>query len=151
MTNKEIEIYYKDHPNSTLKEFLDYVKEQDRIKFDLESENYYKKMDWYKNLEGRYFMINFNSNLFLVLYVDHWPNSEFRNKYLCYNISISDSYITKQDERNVNRYWFHNPYETLNYGQNDCCNCKEITKEEFDSIIEKSSQIKEIVESINIK
>ena len=146
-----VEIYYNTHPDATIKEFIDFVKEETRRKNEAERERSEKCTNWYKELAGRYFIINFNGSSFLAIYVDHWPSNEFNNKYQCYGISIKDSYcISNQNGREVNRYWFKNPYEKPYYGRNEG-SCKEITKEEFDDIANKYSQIKDIVESINLK
>ena len=134
-----VEIYYKTHPDATIKDFIDFIKEETRRKNEAERERSEKCTNWYKELAGRYFIFNFNGSSFLAVYVDHCPSNEFNNKYQCYGISIKDSYcISNQNGREVNRYWFKNPYE-------------EITKEEFDDIANKYSQIKDIVESINLK
>ena len=51
-TESPIEIYYWSHPDATIKEFIDYTKEQDRRKQEAENERYNNCIDWYKNLEG---------------------------------------------------------------------------------------------------
>jgi hypothetical protein len=152
MFNNEspIEIYYQSHPDATIKEFIDYTKEQDRRRQEAETERYNNCIDWYKNLEGRYFIINFNGTSFLAVYVDRWPSTEFNNKYQSYGISTDKYSIINEKGRDINRYWFKNPYEKPYFGQNDG-SCKEITKEEFEDIAKKCIEIKNIVESINLK
>ena len=149
-TESPIEIYYRSHPDATIKEFIDYTKEQDRRKQEAENERYNNCIDWYKNLEGRYFIINFNGTSYLAVYVDRWPSTEFNNKYQSYGISTDKYSIIDEKGREINRYWFKNPYEKPYCGQNNG-SCKEITKEEFEDIAKKCIEIKNIVESINLK
>jgi len=145
-----IEIYYKNHPKALVEEYLQYVKEENERKKAIENERYNNCIDWYKNLEGRYFIIDFNGTSFLAVYVDRWPSNEFNNKYQCYAISTDKYSIIDENGREVNRYWFKNPYEKPYHGQN-FGSCKEITKEEFEYIAKKCVEVKNIVESINLK
>lgn len=151
MFNNEspIEIYYRNHPKALVEEYLQYVKEEKERKYAEEKERYNNCIEWYKNLNGRYFIITFNRSSFIALYVDKWPSSEFNTSYTCYNISL-DSYSICKTERKINRYWFKNPYEKPYSGQ-DVGECKEITKEEFDSIVDKCNIIENLVKSINLK
>lgn len=149
-TESPIEIYYRSYPDATIKEFIDYTKEQDRRRQEAETERYNNCIDWYKNLEGRYFIINFNGTSYLAVYVDHWPSTEFNNKYQSYGISTDKYSIIDEKGRDINRYWFKNPYEKPYHGRNEG-SCKEITKEEFEDIAKKCIEIKNIVESINLK
>lgn len=145
-----IENYYAIHPNATLKEYFDYIKEENKIKKQQVIEKEHKLIEWYKNLEGRYFILNFNNDSFLAVYVDKWPNNAYNNPYLCYNIVLDTNCINEQEKRQVSRYWFKNPYEDNYFGQNEG-SCKEITKEEFDSIVDKYKTIKNLIGTINLK
>jgi len=148
MGNSDIEIYFKSHPDATIKEYLDYVKAKDIEKKKSKDEREKNRIEWYKALEGKCFLITFHSNAHIVLKVTKWPKTEFQNEYLCYNI-YSD-YIVKEDNRNVNRYWFKNPYEKPYYGQNEG-SCREISEESYNEIAEKCAKVEEIINSINIK
>ena len=150
MNNSDIEIYFNSHPDATIKEYLDYVKAKDIEKKEYESEREKNRIEWYKALEGRCFIITFHSRAHIVLKVTEWPNAEFKNKYLCYNIYIDPNYIIKEENREVNRYWFKNPYEKPYYGQNEG-SCKEISEEMYNEIVEKCEKVEEIINSINIK
>ena len=145
-----IEIYYQNNPDATLKDYLDYEAAQRKEVADKEQERHDKCMQWYKDLEGRCFAINFNGNVFMVLKVTKWPNTEFRNKYTCYHISLNPAHISKEDSCDVNRYWFNNPYEVPHVGQN-MNKCAEIPEEVYNEIVSKCEQIKSITDSVNIK
>ena len=144
-----IEIYYRNHPDATIKEYLEYcrkLKENEKLN---ENTRYENCIEWYKNLQDRYFILNMNNVSFIALYVDKWPDTEYDNRYTCYNINIEKPNIIK-DKREINRLWFKNPYEKPYYGEY-YGGCKEITKEEFDSIVQKYNTIETLVKSINVK
>lgn len=141
-------VYLQHHPDATLKEYLEYEALKMKEKKDAELERHNKCIEWYKALEGRCFLITFHSNAHIVLKVTKWPETEFKNKYLCYNI-YSD-YIVKEENRDVNRYWFKNPYEKPYYGQNEG-SCKEISEDKYNEIAKKCAQIEEIINSINVR
>lgn len=141
-----MEDYMRVHPNATLEEYIKHVKE---IKNALENEEIERRnniLNWYKELEGRYFVINFNNNSFIALYVNKWPDTQYDTKYDCYEILLSESKLYLE-KRSINRHWFCNPYEY----HDDYTKCYEITKEEYESIVEKATEVKEIVKSINLK
>ncbi len=150
MSNSDIEIYFKSHPDATVKEYLDYIKAKNTEKIEAENERQKKCIEWYKSLEGRCFLISFHSNAHIVLKVTKWPDTEFQNSYLCYNIYYNPNYIIKEENRDVNRYWFKNPYEKPYYGQKEG-SCKEISEEKYNEIAEKYAQIEEITNSINVR
>ena len=141
--------YYQTNPNDSIKDYIEYVnnyKKEERCK---EEERLKNCNEWYKALEGRCFLISFHSNAHIVLKVTKWPNTEFKNQYLCYNIYYNPNSISKEN-RDVNRYWFKNPYEKPYHGQNEG-SCREISEESYNEIVEKCSKIEEIVNSIDIK
>lgn len=146
-----IDEYLKLNPNASLKDWGDYLTSCEEATKQYENEQYKKCEDFYKELEGRYFIINFNGASFCIIKVDKWPSNQYVNKYDCYNI-YNDSYKSsiEFERRNINRYWFNNPYEKKYYGSGST-KCKEITKEEYDDIVDKAKKIKEIIGSINLK
>lgn len=149
MTKSEIltmEDYARVHPNVTLEEYVEHVKNIEKALENEEIERQHNILNWYKELEGRYFVINFNGNAFIALYVNKWPDLQYDNEYDCYEILLRESKLYLE-KRSINRQWFCNPYE-----YNDkYTKCYEITKEEFESIKEKASKVKETVNSINLK
>jgi len=143
-------VYFQYHPDATLKEYLEYEALKEKEKKDAVLERQNKCLEWYKALEGRCFLICFHSNSYMAVKVTKWPDTEFQNKYICYNISLNPNFINKEENKNVNRYWFKNPYENPYYGQNEGL-CKEISEEKYNEIAEKCAQIEEITNSINIR
>lgn len=150
MVQSPIVIYYQYHPDATIKEYLEYEALKEKEKKDAELERQNKCLEWYKALEGRYFLICFNSNAYMAVKVTKWPDTEFKNKYICYNIGLNPNNIIKEENRDVNRYWFKNPYEKPYFGQNEG-SCKEISEEKYNEIVEKCARIEEITNSINVK
>lgn len=142
--------YYQMNPNDSIKDYIEYVNNCKKGEQCKEEERFKNCNEWYKALEGRCFLISFHSNAHIVLKVTKWPNTEFKNQYLCYNIYYNPNSIIKEENRFVNRYWFKNPYEKPYHGQNEG-SCREISEESYNEIIEKYSKIEETFNSINIK
>lgn len=142
--------YYQTNPNDSIKDYIEYVNNYKKEEQCKEEERLKNRNEWYKALEGRCFLISFHSNSHIVLKVTKWPNTEFKNPYLCYNISYNPNHISKEENRDINRYWFKNPYERPYYGQNEG-SCREISEESYNEIVEKCSKIEEITKSIDIK
>jgi len=142
--------YYQTNPNGSIKDYIEYVNNYKKEEQSKEEERLKNRNEWYKSLEGRCFLISFHSNAHIVLKVTKWPDTEFRNQYLCYNIYYNPNRIIKEENRDVNRYWFKNPYEKPYYGQNEG-SCKEISEETYNEIVEKYTRIEEIINSIDIK
>ena len=142
--------YYKTNPNDSIKDYIEYTNNCRKEEQCKEEERLKKRDEWYKSLEGRCFLISFHSNAHIVLKVTKWPNTEFKNPYLCYNISYNPNRISKQENRDVNRYWFKNPYEKPYYGQNEG-SCREISEESYNEIVEKYARVEEITNSIDVK
>ena len=93
--------------------------------------------DWYKELEGKYIIIDFNGSSFIAFYINKYPYTKFDNKYDCYEIYYVNDKIYEirfVKNRRVNRYWFDNPFEKKQYGPKGCKCWKEISKEDFEEI-----------------
>ena len=142
--------YLKLHPDASLKDWCDYMRSYEEEQAKERKEQYKKCEEWYKALEGRYFIINFNGGSFCAIKVDKWPSHPYENKYDCYNINLQYNGIWFE-RRNVNRLWFCNPYESDYYVGKGINACKEITEEEFDNIAYKAKQFKETIKEINLK
>jgi hypothetical protein len=141
--------YYQMNPNDSIKDYIEYVNNCKKEEQCKEEERFKNCNEWYKALEGRCFLISFHSNAHIVLKVTKWPNTEFKNQYLCYNIYYNPNSISKEN-RDVNRYWFKNPYEKPYHGQDEG-SCREISEESYNEIVEKCSKIEEITKSVDIK
>lgn len=141
--------YLKLHPDASLKDWCDYVTVCEEEQTKERQEQYKKCEDWYKALEGRYFIINFNGSTFCAVKVDKWPSNQYENKYDCYNIYLQYNGICFE-KRSINRAWFNNPYEK-EYWTKGTNGCKEITAEDFDNIAYKAMQIKETIKEIDLK
>jgi len=142
--------YYQTNPNDSIKDYIEYINNCRKEEQCKEEERLKNRNEWYKSLEGRCFLISFHSNAHIVLKVTKWPDTEFKNPYLCYNIYHNPTNIIKEENRDVNRYWFKNPYEKPYHGQNEG-SCKEISEETYNEIVEKCARVEEIINSIDIK
>lgn len=143
----EIEKYNELHPNCTLQEYIDYVTyENEQAKKD-EDERVKNYRDWFKNLKGKYFLINFNSNSYLAVYFDKAPTSLYENNYNTYKVLKTEGTVC-YEQRKININWLHNPYSKFD---NCTDKCKEITKEEYDYIASIANESKEKISKINFE
>jgi hypothetical protein len=142
--------YLKLHPDASLKDWADYIKSSEEEEFKERKERYKKCEEWYKTLEGRYFIINFNGASFCAVKIDKWPSSTYGNTYDCYNINLQYNGIWFE-KRPINRLWFDNPYESEYYSGKGVSGYKEITEEDFDNIAYKAKQFKETIKEIDLK
>jgi hypothetical protein len=141
--NVNIEIFYKSNPDAKLKDYFDACEKADE---EIRKNNELKN-NWYKELANRYFIINFNGFSFCAVKVDKWPDTNYENLYLCYNINSDEKTIVKEN-RKINRYWFNNPFENSALTNTKCT---EISEDEFNSIAKIYEQVKDLTDSINIK
>ena len=148
--NDPLKVYYQNHPNATIKDYLDYLDTKKKEDFEKENNRNDLKIQWYKDLAGRFFILKFNERVYMVIYVDKYPSTEFKTKYTVYSINVEHNTIVKEDNREINRHWFKNPYEKPYWGQNEG-ECIEITKEVYKDIVNKYNICHDFVKSIDIK
>ena len=143
--------YISTHPDMTLKEFLDEYKNNELKKREEESERYKKEVEYYNSLKDKYFIINFNNSSYLIVYVDKALGNRDHVKFHCYSLVYwdKDRFEFKEETREFNNLWFDNPY-TKNY-----CTygktiqwCKEITKDEYDAIVNMIGSCKTVLNHI---
>ncbi len=116
------------------------LRDEDNQRINAEEERLNKCKEWYKNLVGKYVKIVHNQRFTMVLYVNHEPKNEYDNLYDTYSIDWENKNVSFEN-RKVNRYWFANPYEKEYYGKSENVkNYSEITKEEYDNIIDVYNQ-----------
>ena len=133
----ELEKYLSKYPDTTIKNYLKRLEDLEIDEKNGEKERKAKCEDWYKELEGKYIIIDFNGSSFIVFYINTYPNTEFDNKYDCYEIYYANGKIYEIrfiKNRCINRYWFDNPFEKKQYGAKGCKCWKEISKEDFEEI-----------------
>ena len=144
ITDYSIEKFLKDRPDASLREFVDDLKEKQKCDEQRERERRENEIQWYKDhAEGKYFLITFHyaAHTFLgPIPKDIWSSS---NKFIpCINVYTNTSnkgVRVETEERYINLLWLQNPYSK----DVDKCNvkCKEISKEEFDSVRDSVSQM----------
>lgn len=150
MRNSNIEIYLKSHPDATIKEYLDYVKAKDNIERAKRAEQLNNKVQWYKDLIGRYFILNFNGCAYTVVHVDKMFSGDFATQFPVYNVYRSkDKVSIDKENRIVNKFWFNCPYEDPYYGKGST-KVKEITKEEFDNFTKLYESQSALFNSLNL-
>lgn len=103
-----IDEYLKDKPNATLAEYKEYMDKAYKEEIAKESNRRDKSEQWYKEQEGKWFIIKFNNNAYRIAQFSNnkqtkhyvvWPSKndyEFRC-HLCY----------------FNKSWLDNPYENV--------------------------------------
>jgi len=135
--NKNITITVKDlnseNPDMTLGQFLNKLNEKEKIRKEERVKQLNNKLEWYKNLIGRYFILNFNDVSYCVVYIDKLFSGEITTKFLTYDIHrSSEQFSITKENRPINKLWFNCPYEDEYFGKSST-KVKEITKEEFDN------------------
>lgn len=140
----EAKEYLKNHPEATLNEYVKYVDKikKDEIETAIEIER--NKKQWYEDLIGRYFCINFNDRS--KAYCKLSKNDNGLVSEPCYNIYKDSSEISfKKETRYINYVWFNNPYED-NYKKDKHVRIVELTKEQYDEVV---SKIEPIISNIS--
>lgn len=141
--------FLKLNPSATLKEYVDYVNEAKKTNLQLSIERQKKANEFYRNLNGRYFFIDFNGNSHI--YIQVVVNQDDR---LCapksYEVLYKSGRLIKTTidfDRSLNRLWFDCPYDDAysHYSDKGVRQLKEITKVEFDSIVEKFETINNLI------
>lgn len=130
---KDLELSLSENPNITLAEYLGILNKRqkaDQEKLDEQLNNIFQ---WYKDLVGRYFIIDFNTCSYCVVNVDKMFTGDLTKQFPVYNIYRSkDKFSIDKESTLVNKLWFDCPYEDEYYGKGSI-KVKEITKEEFNN------------------
>ena len=133
MDIKDLKSYISANPNITVAEYLDLLNQRQKAEKEKYDEQLNRKAQWYNDLVGRYFIIDFNGYSYCVVNVDTMFNSDLTKQFPVYNIYRSqDKLSIDRENRIVNKLWFNCPYEDDLY-VNNSTKVKEITKEEFDN------------------
>lgn len=144
ITDYSIEKFLKEHPDASLREFVDDLKEKQKCDEQRERERRENEIQWYKDhVEGKYFLITFHSaaHTFLGPIPKDIGSGSIKSIH-CINVytNTSDRGVrVETEERYINLLWLQNPYSK----DVDKCGvkCKEISKEEFDSVRDAVSQM----------
>jgi hypothetical protein len=151
MENKQIIYFSEMHPEMTLREFADSLKEKEeetRKKEQIRRDNEKK---WFEDLIGKYVSINHNGDAYTVLYVDKTPGYGLSTKYDVFNVYRSKNKfsIEKEKRREINKLWFKCPYSEPSYG-GEHSSMKIITKEEYEEIEKTYNEYKTQGELLNL-
>ena len=149
MENKKIIYFSETHPEMTLKEFADSLKENEEKLRKEEEIRQNNERKWFDDLVGKYVSINHNGAAYTVLYVDKTPNS--CSNYDVFNVyrSIYKFSIEKENKREINNLWFKCPYSKIAYG-GEHSSMKIITKEEYQEIEKTYNEYKTKGELLNL-
>ena len=133
MDIKDLKSSISANPNITVAEYLDLLNKRQKEEKEKYDEQLNRKAQWYNDLVGRYFIIDFNGYSYCVVNVDTTFNRDLTKQFPVYNIYRSqDKLSIDRENRIVNKLWFNCPYEDELYVQSSA-KVKEITKEEFDN------------------
>ena len=130
---KDLKSSISANPNITVAEYLDLLNKRHKEEKEKYDEQLNRKAQWYNDLVGRYFIIDFNGYSYCVVNVNTTFNSDLTKQFPVYNIYRSpDKLSIDRENRIVNKLWFNCPYEDEHYVKSSA-KVKEITKEEFDN------------------
>ena len=151
MDNKQIIIFSEMHPEMTLKEFADNLKEKEEETKKKEQIRRDNEIKWFDDLIGKYVSINHNGVSYTVLYVDKTPVYGLSTKYDVFNVyrSRNKFSIEKEVGREINEHWFKCPYSEISYG-GEHSSMKIITKEEYEEIEKTYNEYKTKGELLNL-
>lgn len=139
------------YKGKTVDEVIELINRQDEERSNAETIRRHNYEEFLKSREGKHFIINFNGTSFIVLYVDHLNIYQSSTKMKVINIYRGEYYKIHIESRDINHSWFLNPYETFTYGGPAVKECKEITKEEYDNIMNECSNIMNTINSFDLK
>ncbi len=147
------EEYLKQHLDCSLADYVSYVQKTVDGDAQLKRERANNRDQWYKNLTGKYFVIDFNRVSFIVIHIKTpIDTNAITTNYYVYDIycdSYKNEYSIKEETRPVNKYWFNNPYESRDSIKT--IKVKEVTKEFYDNIKERLNTVREIFEGFNLR
>lgn len=145
MTSEEI--YLKEHPNVTLNEYINYIKEKEREKIETENERQKNYKEWLESKVGKYFVIDFNGKARMVFQLA--KDNKNREGYICHNCFefYKDEKVIKMDievKRSVNLYWLNNPYEKQVLNYDNSLKIKELDENTYNKYKVKFEQVKQL-------
>lgn len=135
------------HPEKTLHGVYEYYRGLLEERVSVEKEREDKKKEWFKNLVGRCFVLNFNDSSYIVLKVDKIPvysNWSSSTRFFVYRVvrEVSRIEITKGIET-VMTSWFRCPYVDDGSAVKDV---REISIEEYDGLC---GELDKIIDKMN--
>lgn len=113
MEINELEIYAKRYPNIRIEQLIENIKKEKKQTLadddKIRKENEEK---WFKDLIGKYILIDFNGLSMIVFHCDKSLLRPFNNnKFECFSIGRSTKgYTLTKDERKISHLWFNCPY-----------------------------------------
>lgn len=131
---KDLESSLAVNPNITVAEYLNLFNNKRKAEKAKRIEQLNNRAQWYNDLVGRYFIINFNGYAYYIVHIDKLFSDDCLTKqFPIYNVYRSKNKFSIDKEIGIiNRLWFHCPYDDKFYGD-VTTKVKEITKEEFDN------------------
>ena len=149
------EIYLKNHPNSTLKEYIDYLKEE-KLKRDQElKESEQKHKELLASYIDKCFKVNFNGQSVLYFKLIADLNNMISRRHVllpAYEVYISSDKVSMEFEpkRYINMMWFPNQEEWFGRNNNTVTIISEESYNEivsiYENMIETAEKIKDICE-----
>lgn len=131
MDNIALQRYSELYPDMTIKELVKKLNQEKKDADEKERIRRDNEKKWFDNLIGKYVSINHNSVAFTIFFVD--KEISYMTSFKVFNVYRDKDKISIQKEiRDINKYWFDNPYLIKNYGEK--ANMKIITEEEYNKI-----------------
>ena len=139
------EVYLDSHPNSTLKEYIDYLsdkKEKARLE-SIESEKRHKEL--LDSYVGKCFKIDFNGNSFIYFKLTQPISSSFRETVYGVYSDSNKTYMEIEKDRYINIQWL--PFQQEWYGT-PSVKSSIISEESFNKIVSICNNMSMLIKEI---
>ena len=148
MNTLNLQRYSELYPYITIKELVEKLWQEKKDADEKERMRQENETKWFKDLVGKYVSINHNGVAFTIFFVDKEISCQMTS-FKVFNVYCDKNKISIQEERrDINKYWFDNPYLVRNYGEK--ANTKIITEEEYNKVKELYNTFREQLEKLNI-
>ena len=150
MEINELEIYAKKYPNISVEELIENIKKERNQTLEDDDIRRENEAKWFKDLIGKYILIDFNGLSIIVFHCDKSLLRPFdKNKFECFSIGRSTKgYTLSKDERKISHLWLNCPYTNKIFDDSIVKTKIEIiTEEKYNQIVKTyntmKSQLKE--------
>ena len=147
MDSIDLQRYSKLYPDMTIKELVEKLQQDKKDADEKERIRQENERKWFKDLVGKYVSINHNGVSFTIFFVD--KEISYMTSFKVFNVyRDKDKFSIHKENREINKYWFDNPYLIKNYG--DKANTKIITEEEYNKVKELYNTFNKQLKELNI-
>ena len=150
MTNTELINYLNSFKGQSVDSLINQLTINESENQEKEKTRAQNLIKWYKDLNGRYFLIKFNTFSFIVVKIENEFDSNITISQPSYNIYKAKNYFKIEFEnRQINKFWLNNPFEEYHYEQNST-QVRELTEEEYGEYVRLYNDTKTLFNTINL-